>query len=85
MFIKIKMLQFLLTKDFTVGWVSSVGIATGYGMDITGLEFRWGTRFSGPGAHPASSRTGTRSVSREKSGQGVALTTYPHLALRLKK
>jgi len=38
---------------------SVVGIATGYGLDGPGIEFRWGARFSapvqtGPGAHPAS-------------------------------
>jgi hypothetical protein len=38
---------------------SSVGIATGYGLDGPGIESRWGARFSepvqtGPGAHPAS-------------------------------
>ena len=37
---------------------SSVGIATGYGLDGPGIESRWGARFSapvqtGPGAHPA--------------------------------
>ena len=40
-------------------WDSSVGIATRYGLDGTGIESRWGARFSapvhtGPGAHPAS-------------------------------
>ena len=38
---------------------SSVGIATGYGLEGPGIESRWGARFSasvhtGPGAHPAS-------------------------------
>jgi hypothetical protein len=45
---------------------SSVGIATGYGLDGPGIESRWGARFSapvktGPGAHPASYTTGTKS------------------------
>ena len=43
---------------------SSVGIATGYGLDGPGIESRWGARFSppvqtGPGAHPASCTMGT--------------------------
>jgi hypothetical protein len=47
-----------------VGWDSAVGIATSYGLDSLGIEFRWGARFSspvqtGPGAHPASYTTGT--------------------------
>ena len=45
---------------------SSVGIATGYGLDGPGIETRWGARFSapvqtGPGAHPASCTMGTGS------------------------
>ena len=41
------------------GTGSSVGIATGYGLDGPGIESRWGARFSapvqtGPGAHAAS-------------------------------
>ena len=40
-----------------VGHNSSVGIATGYGMDGPGIESRWEARFSapvqtGPGAPP---------------------------------
>ena len=38
---------------------SSVGIATGYGLDCTGIESRWGARFSAPEAHPASYTRGT--------------------------
>jgi len=38
---------------------SSIGIATGYGLDGPGIESKWEARFSapvqtGPGAHPAS-------------------------------
>ena len=38
---------------------SSVGIATGYGLEGPGIETRWGARFPAPvqtgrGAHPAS-------------------------------
>ena len=44
---------------------SSVGIATRYGLDRTGIESRWGERFSAPvqthrGAHPATNTIGTR-------------------------
>ena len=39
----------------------------------------------GAEAHPASCTMGTGSLSGDQSGRGVALTTHPHLALRLKK
>ena len=47
---------------------SSVGIATSYGLGGSGIESRWGTRFSAPvrtvpGAHPASYTMGTGSLS----------------------
>ena len=50
----------------TVSWDSSVGIATGYGLDGPEIESRWGARFfvplqTGRGAHPASSTMGTGS------------------------
>jgi len=68
----------------TVGRDSSVGIATGYGLDGPGIERRWGARFSapvqtGPGAHPASCTTGTGSFPGAKSGLGVTLTPHPLL------
>ena len=49
--------------------VSSVGIATRYGLDGPGIESRWGAIFSAtvqtdPGAHPASCTMGTGSLSR---------------------
>jgi hypothetical protein len=49
---------------------SSVGIATGYGLDGPGIESRWGARFfahvqTGPGAHPASCTMGTESFRGE--------------------
>ena len=56
---------------------SSVGIATRFGMDDPGIESRWGARFSapfqtGPGAHPHSYTTGTRSFPGVKrQGRGV--------------
>ena len=31
---------------YCVGWDSSVGIATRYGLDGPGIEFRWGRDFS---------------------------------------
>ena len=59
-------------------------------MDYPGIESRWGAKFSatvqtGPGAHPASYKMDTESLCVESGGRGVALTSYPHLAPRLKK
>jgi hypothetical protein len=58
----------LLRQDtqFICGPGSSVGIATGYGLDGPGIESRLGAKFSapvqtGPGAHPASCKMGTGS------------------------
>jgi len=61
---------------------SSVGIATGYGLDVPGIESRWGERFSapvqtGPVAHTASCTMGTGSFPEVKSGRGVTLTPNP--------
>ena len=59
------------------GLGSVVGIATGYGLDGPGIEFRWGARFSapvqtGPGAHPASCTMGTgSSPGLERPGRDV--------------
>jgi hypothetical protein len=66
------------------GPVSVVGIATGYGLDGPGIEFRCGARFSAPVqtspvAHPASCTMGTGSFPGVKSGQGVTLTPHPLL------
>jgi hypothetical protein len=52
---------------------NSVGIATGYGLDGPGIEYRLGARFfahvqTGPGAHPASSTMGTGSFPGVESG-----------------
>jgi hypothetical protein len=33
-------------------WGSVVGIATLYGLDGSGIESQWGTRFSAPGLGP---------------------------------
>ena len=67
-----------------VGPGSSVGIATGYGLDGPAVEARWGVRFSapvhtGPGAHPASCTMGTGSFLGVRSGRGVTLTPHPLL------
>ena len=63
---------------------SAVCIATGYGMDGPGIEFRWRRDFphqSRPalGANPASYTMGTGPFPGVKSGQGVTLT--PHSLL----
>jgi len=63
---------------------SSVGIATGYGLDGPGIESRWGARFSAPvqagrGAHPASCTMGTGAFPGVKSGRGVTLASHPLL------
>ena len=52
-----------------VGRDGSVGIATRYGLDGPGIEYRWAARFSatvntGNGAHPASYTMVTGSLSR---------------------
>ena len=68
----------------TNGPGSIAGIATGYGLDGPGIEFRWGARFSapvqtGPGAHPDSCTMCTGSFPGVKSGRGVTLTLRPLL------
>jgi hypothetical protein len=55
--------------DYIVGRDSWVGIAIRYGLDGPGIESRWEVRFSAsvqtdPGAHPASYKMGTGSLSR---------------------
>jgi len=67
-----------------VGRDSSVGIATGYGLDGPVIESRWGAMFSapaqtGPVAHPASCTMGTGSFPGVKSGRDVMLTPHPLL------
>jgi hypothetical protein len=64
----------------TSGPGSSVGIATGYGLDGPGIESQWGRDFPhlsrlalGPGPHTASCTMGTGSFSGVKSGRGVTL------------
>ena len=72
---------------FTCAPGSSVGIATGYGLDDPGIESRWGARFSapaqtGPAAHPASCKMGTGSFPGVKSGRAVTLTPSPPFECR---
>jgi hypothetical protein len=66
---------------------ATAGTAIRYRLYGLGIEFRWGMKLSapvqiGPGAHPASCTTGTRSFPGVKR-RGVALTAHPHLAPRL--
>ena len=42
------MLAIGLLNSCVVGRDSSVGIATCYGLDVPGIESRWGARFSAP-------------------------------------
>jgi len=61
-----------------------VGIATRYGLDGPGIEYRCGSRFSatvqtGPGPHPAYCTMGTGSFQGVNSGRCVTLTPHPLL------
>jgi len=63
---------------------SSVGIATGYGLDGPEIESRWGRDFphlSRPalGSHPASCTMGTGSFPGVKSGRVVTLIPHSFL------
>ena len=76
-------------KALTTFSDSVVGIATRYELDGPGIESRLGVKFSaaaqtGPGDCPDSYTMGTGSFPGV-NGRGVALTTHPHLAPRLKK
>ena len=69
---------------------SSVGIATRYGLDVPGIDSRWGVRFSAtvqtcPGAHPASSTMDTGSFPGGKAAEAWHDHIPPHLARRVKK
>jgi len=63
---------------FISGPGSSVGIATGYGLDGTRIESRWGRDFpsvqTDPEGHPASCTMGTASFLGVKCCRGVTLT-----------
>ena len=72
-----------------MGRDSSVGIATRYGLDGPGIEFRMGKRFSapvqtGPGARPASCKMGTGSFPGVKR-QGRGAGHPPHLSAEVMK
>jgi hypothetical protein len=71
-----------------VGWDSSVGIATGYGMDGPGIESPWGRDFPRPSkltwGNTSHLYTGSEFFPRVKrSGRGVDFPSY--LAPRLRK
>ena len=60
---------YLTNTGMGMGRVSSVGIATRYGLEGPGIESQWGARFSSPVqtghvSHPASYTLGTGSLSR---------------------
>jgi hypothetical protein len=57
---------------------SVVGIATGYGLDVPGIDSRWGQDFPHP-SRPASCTMGTGSFPGVKSGRGVTLNPHPLL------
>jgi hypothetical protein len=68
----------MLNDSALVSHDNSVGIATRYGLDGTGIESRWGARFSAPvqtdpGAQPASYTkvTGPRYRWENRPGRGV--------------
>jgi hypothetical protein len=74
---------------YSMGRDSSVGIATRYRLEGPGIESRWGPDYLHP-SRPALGPTQppiqlVPSLSRGYGGQGVALTTHPNLAPRLKK
>ena len=65
------------------GPLSSIGIASDYGLDGPEIESRWGQSFphvqTGLVVHPAFCTMGTESFSEVKYGRGVLLTTHPFL------
>jgi hypothetical protein len=63
---------------------SSVGIATGYGLDGPGIETRWEAKFSAPfetcpRAYPASCTMSTGSFPGVKIGRDLTQTPQPLL------
>jgi hypothetical protein len=82
-----KWCQYLCAFQFTasfkiVGRDSAVGIATRYGLDGSGIESRWGVRFSaplqsGPAAHPASHTMGTGSYPGSKAAAARRGVDHP--------
>jgi hypothetical protein len=73
-------LQHIFHTKQLVSRDSVVGIATYYGLDGLGMEFRWGARFSspvqtGPGTNPASYKLDTGSFQTINwPGRGIAHT-----------
>jgi hypothetical protein len=66
---------------------SSVGTVTRHELNGPGIESRWGARFSAPVQNdPGSPQPHIQWVglSRGQKSRGVAMTTHPHLAPRLK-
>ena len=77
-------MEFVSVTNFQVGRDSSVGIATGYGLDCTRIESWWGRDFPhlsrlALGAHLASCTMGSGSFPGIKSGRGVPLAPHPLL------
>ena len=73
-----------------MGRDSSVGIATGYGLDSPGIESRWGGKIfrsnpDRPWGPPSLLYNGYRVFPGGEAAEGAALATHPHLAPRLKK
>jgi len=80
---------FIVELGIACGPGSSVGIATGYGLDGPGIE-SGGARFSAPGqtgpwAHPSSCTMGTGSFPGVKSGRCLTLTPSPPSSAVVKK
>ena len=70
-----------------LGHDSSVGTATGSGLDVPGIESRWGARFSSPfqtrpGAHPASCAVSTGSFLGEGRWSGRGANPTPCMLRR---
>jgi hypothetical protein len=68
------------------GGDSSVSIATSYGLEDSGIEFRGGRDFLYPSRQALEpTQPPIQWVPGLFSGRGVALNTHPHVAPRLKK
>jgi hypothetical protein len=81
------LIRLIIAILYTGSQGTIVRIVTCYGLDNLGIEI-WGREDSvtiqiGPKAHPASSTLDTRTLSWEKSSQGMMLTTHTLLVPRL--
>jgi len=81
---------FNIVTSETSGPGSSVGIATGYGLDGLGIESHWRARFSasvqtGPGTHPASCTMGTGYFLGGKEWSGLDADHSPPSSAVVKK